>query len=144
VLFREAAMPRIRSLLFASWVAVLCAATSPAAAGTVGVHLASKHFPARQFNNVNPGVYWRSDAGWTLGGYRNSLERTSLYAGYSWQWGPLALTGGGVTGYAERVQPLLVPSLALCTVDGVTARVAFIPRVEKRIESHVVHFTVEF
>lgn len=138
-------MSRVWPLFFASCAAaVLAAAAPPATAGTVGLHLASKHFPTRDFNNVNPGVYWRADAGWMVGAYRNSLERTTVYAGYNWQWRALALTAGAATGYAEKVQPLLVPSLALFTVEGVTARVAFIPRVEKRIESHVLHFLVEF
>jgi len=29
-------------------------------------------------------------------------------------------------------------------VQGVTARIAFIPRVEKRIGSHVIHLMLEF
>jgi hypothetical protein len=138
-------MPRFWPSFFASCAAAACiAAAPPAVAGTWGLHLVSHHFPARDFNNINPGVYWRGDAGWTLGAYRNSLERTSAYAGYSWKWRTLALTAGGVTGYADDVQPLLVPSLALFSVRGVTARVAFIPRVEKRIESHVLHLMVEY
>ncbi|HEX6707896.1 MAG TPA: hypothetical protein VF169_24340 [Albitalea sp.] len=110
----------------------------------MGVHLASVHLPQRGFNNTNPGLYYRTDAGWTAGAYRNSLRRTSAYAGLTWDWGRLSLTGGAVSGYSEEVQPLLVPSLRLVTIQGVTARVAFIPRVEKRIESHVLHLTVEF
>ena len=38
----------------------------------------------------------------------------------------------------------LVPSVVLLSVQGVSARLAFIPRVEKRIESHVLHLMVEF
>jgi hypothetical protein len=115
----------------------------PAAAGTVGVHLGSIHFPQRDFNNSNPGLYYRSDGGWTVGAYRNSLRRTSAYAGHTWQWDRLALTAGGVTGYADRVQPLLVPSYAFLRTQAFSLRVAFIPRVEKRIESHVLHLMLE-
>ncbi|WP_280152956.1 hypothetical protein [Piscinibacter sp. XHJ-5] len=144
-LYRDTAMSRFWPCFFTACGAAVCLAAAPgASAGTVGVHLGSVHFPARHFNNVNPGLYWRSDAGWTLGAYRNSLDRTSAYAGYSWQWRALALTAGGVTGYADDVQPLLVPSVALFSAQGVTARVAFIPRVEKRIESHVLHVMVEY
>jgi hypothetical protein len=117
---------------------------TPARAGTLGLHLASAHLPQRHFNNTNPGLYYRSDEGWTAGAYRNSLRRTSAYAGYTWGWGRLAVTGGAVTGYADNVQPLLVPSVVLLSVQGVSARVAFIPRVEKRIGSHVLHLMVEF
>jgi len=134
-------MPRLSS------VAVCCAATlltCAAHAGTIGVHLASVHLPQRHFNNTNPGLYYRTDAGWTAGAYRNSLRRTSAYAGRTWDWGRFSLTGGAVTGYTEEVQPLLVPSVRVVTAHGMTARVAFIPRVEKRIESHVLHLTVEY
>lgn len=117
---------------------------APADAGQFGLHLGSVHFPQRDFNNANPGLYWRSDAGWTAGAYRNSLRRTSGYAGMTWQWGRLALTAGGVTGYADKVQPLLVPSLQFLRTDDFSLRVAFIPRIEKRIESHVLHLMAEF
>ncbi|KNZ33325.1 MAG: hypothetical protein AD742_06980 [Methylibium sp. NZG] len=112
-------------------------------ADTVGLHLASVHVPQRQFNNVNPGLYYRSDAGWTVGGYRNSLRRTSVYGGYTLEYGPLALTAGAVTGYQDAVQAMLVPSLRLFTHEGVSARLAYIPRVEKRISSNVWHLMVE-
>jgi hypothetical protein len=42
------------------------------------------------------------------------------------------------------VQPLLVPSVSLGTWYGVTPRIAYIPRVEKKIGSHVLHLMVEF
>lgn len=128
------------------WAALLAglAGAAPAGAGTVGVHLASIHVPQREFNNTNPGLYYRSDDGWTVGTYRNSTRRTSAYAGYTWEWGRLALTAGGMTGYARQVQPMLVPSVTVFTLHGATARVAFVPRVEKRIGSHVFHLMVEF
>src|SRR5687768_5347830 len=107
-------------------VAALIAASafaSPAAAGTVRLHLGSIHFPQRDFNNSNPGLYYRSDAGWTAGAYRNSLRRTSAYAGHTWQWDRLALTAGGVTGYSDRLQPLLVPSYAFLRTQAFSLRV---------------------
>ena len=131
-------------LLIAAALLAAGAFAAPASAGDFGVHLGSVHFPQRDFNNVNPGLYWRSDAGWTAGAYRNSLRRTSAYAGLTWQWGRLALTAGGVTGYADKVQPLLVPSFAFLRTEDFSLRVAFIPRVEKRIESHVLHLMAEF
>lgn len=131
----------VRSLAFCAVALVLLA---PAARSeTVGLHLASAHVPQRQFNNTNPGVYYRSDAGWTAGGYRNSLRRTSVYAGYTWEYRALALTAGAVTGYQDTLQPMLVPSLRLFTHGGFSARLAYIPRVEKRIESNVWHLMIE-
>ena len=127
-----------------AFVALLAGATSTFA-GTVGLHLASVHIPARSaYNNVNPGVYYRSDAGWTAGVYHNSLSRASVYAGYTLEYGRFGLTAGGATGYQQPVQALLVPSVALFTYQGVTTRIAYVPRVEKRIESHVLHLMVEF
>ncbi len=122
----------------------LSACASVAAAGTLGAHIGSLHFPQSDFNNFNPGLYYRSDAGWTAGAYRNSLRRGSAYAGFTWEHGPIGLTAGGITGYGHGVLPLLVPSLALFTHQGVTARLAYIPRVEKRIGSHVLHLMLEY
>jgi hypothetical protein len=129
---------------FFAFSAAALALVSPCAqADTVGLHLASVHVPQRHFNNTNPGLYYRNDAGWTAGGYRNSLRRTSAYAGYTWEYGVLGLTAGAVTGYQHTVQALVVPSLRLFTHDGFSARLAYIPRVEKRIESNVWHLMVE-
>jgi hypothetical protein len=125
-------------------IALLASATS-VFAGTFGLHVASVHIPARSaYNNVNPGVYYRSDAGWTAGVYHNSLSKTSAYAGYTLQYGRFGLTAGGATGYQHTVQALLVPSVTVFTLRGVTTRIAYVPRVEKRIESHVLHLMVEF
>lgn len=115
-----------------------------ARADTVGLHLVSVHSPQRHFNNTNPGLYYRSDDGWTAGGYHNSLRRFSAYAGYTWQYEALGLTTGAVTGYQDTVQLLLVPSLRVFTHEGFSARLAYIPRVEKRIESNVWHLMVEY
>lgn len=133
---------RLASRCLAALAVWACAGT--AGAGTLGAHLASLHFPQADFNNFNPGVYYRSEAGWTTGVYRNSLKRGTVYAGYTWQVGPAALTAGAITGYGHGVMPLLVPSLAVFTHEGVTARLAYIPRVEKRIGSHVLHLMLEY
>ena len=125
--------------------AAMLGALTEARAGTIGVHVASMHFPERDFNNFNPGLYYRSDLGWTAGAYRNSLRQVSAYAGYTWERGVFGLTAGAVSGYAgNSVQPLLVPSMSVFAVHGATARLAFIPRVEKRIGSHVLHLMMEF
>lgn len=131
----------IRTALVALGAALLAPLAS---AGTIGLHVASQHFPEKNYNNLNPGMYYRTDDGWTAGFYRNSLRRDSAYAGYTWKFGQLDVTTAAVTGYTHKVQPLLVPSLSLFTYKGVTPRLAYIPRVEKRIGSHVVHLMVEF
>ena len=124
--------------------ALLSAAAPCAVANTLGFHIASQHIPERNYNNTNPGVYYRLDSGWTGGFYNNSLRKTSVYAGYTWKLGPLDVTGALATGYLNAVQPLLVPSVALFTVNGITPRLAFIPRVEKRLGVNVLHLMVEY
>lgn len=135
-------MPRLLCLV------LLAAATftlAPSAgAATIGLHIASHHAPAKNYNNANPGIYYRSNEGWTIGGYRNSLRKNSVYAGYTWKFGVLDVTTAGVTGYFNTVQPLLVPSISLFTYKGITPRIAYIPRVEKKIGSHVLHLMVEY
>jgi hypothetical protein len=118
--------------------------TAPHAnADTVGFHLFSKHMPSKAYNNANPGIYYRVEDGWTAGIYRNSLSRTSVYAGYTWKFGALDVTTAAVTGYFHTVQPLLVPSVSLFTYEGFTPRLAYIPRVEKRVGAHVFHLMLE-
>ena len=117
----------------------------PARADTIGVHIGSHHMPAKDYNNFNPGMYYRTDAGWTFGGYRNSLRRNTFYAAYTWTFfGFLDVTTGGATGYFAEVQPMVVPSVALFTYQGITPRIAYIPQVEKKIGAHVLHLMVEF
>ncbi|MBC7955398.1 MAG: hypothetical protein H7Y33_05975 [Cytophagales bacterium] len=130
---------RTALLAFAAFGGAPCAM-----AGTIGLHVASHHMPAKTYNNSNPGIYYRHEEGWTAGVYRNSLRKNSVYAGYTWKFGILDVTTAGVTGYFNKVQPLLVPSVSLFTYQGITPRIAYIPRVEKKIGSHVVHLMVEF
>lgn len=126
-------------------LALATMAMAPSArAGTIGLHIASHHAPAKNYNNSNPGIYYRGAEGWTAGIYRNSLRKTSVYAGYTWKFGVLDVTTAGVTGYFNTVQPLLVPSISLFTYRGITPRIAYIPRVEKKIGANVLHLMVEY
>ena len=143
---RHLVRPLVRPLL--GLLSALGCATAWGADGdtpkdTLGFHLFSQHLPADNYNNINPGIYYRLAEGPVAGIYRNSVRRTSVYAGYTWQYGRFDLTTGAVTGYTNGAQLLLVPSMAMFTVHGVTARLAFIPRIEKRIGSHVLHIAVE-
>jgi hypothetical protein len=132
---------RLIATLAACPALLLCAA--PAAADTVGYHLVSAHIPAKDYNNINPGIYYRLDEGVVGGVYRNSFKRASVYVGYTWLYKDFGLTLGAVTGYKNSVQPLLVPTVALYTHRDYTLRLAFIPQVEKRIGSHVLHLVLE-
>jgi hypothetical protein len=129
----------------AALAALLICGTAHAA--TIGAHIASQHYPQRDWNNVNPGLYLRTDAGLTFGTYRNSERVQSFYAGWTCERnaGPVsfAATAGLITGYRRAtVLPMLVPSVALPAVDGWRARISFVPRFEKS-GSNVVHLSVE-
>lgn len=82
---------------------ILAAACSSACAETtVGLHLVSHHASSDPMqNNVNPGAYLIRD-GWTVGAYRNTLKRDSVYAGHTWDRGPFSITAGFVSGYEKR------------------------------------------
>ena len=116
---------------------LLCASVS--SAGTLGLHIGSQHYPARDFNDANPGAYYISDDGWTVGTYYNSERKQSVYAGKSWDFGPFRLQAGLITGYSRHVLPLVAPSVAL----GAGFRLTVLPKVE-RGGSTVVHLMYEF
>lgn len=142
------------TLLALFWVLVGVSFCSSAKADelTVGLHLASHHFPERSYqNNTNPGIYVRTESGWTGGIYYNTLKRTSVYGGYTVEAGPFALTAGVVSGYQLKdgygvshayLTPFISPSVALPTVLGVTPRLAIIPGTGKT--SNVLHLSVEW
>lgn len=132
----------IRRILAAAAVALLA---TTAHADTIGMHIASWHSEPG-FNNVNPGLYYRTDAGWTAGAYCNSESRSgrfpdaprckvSAYAGRSFEVGPFTLTAGVITGYAMGTVPMVLPSLKL----GDHLRIGFVPKIDPKTGSHVVH-----
>ena len=102
---------------FVSGFALACliaaVTTGQAKAQTVGMHIGSQHFPARDFNNINPGVYYISKDGYTVGTYFNSERRQSVYAGMTWDYGRFRIQAGAITGYQGKVLPMLAPSVHL-------------------------------
>jgi hypothetical protein len=128
---------------------VYVAAALPAScaqAQTVGLHLGSVHERAG-FNNVNPGAYVRGADGWTVGAYRNSVRRLSVYGGRTWEspaWHGLsaAVTVGVVSGYTDTVAALVVPSLAF-TAHRTALRVGIVPRPPTNGGSAALHLMVE-
>lgn len=117
----------------AGWAADVHAQT------TVGVHLASLHAPAREHNNINPGVYVRSEAGWMAGAYYNSQRRMTVYAGREWALGgPWAVQTALATGYTYAP---IVPVVGLTYSIGGGWRVTALPPTPK--SSSLVHLTWE-
>lgn len=72
------------------------------AAITIGVHLASHHFPDKSYqDNANPGLYMRID-NVQAGFFRNTLGRTSGYVGAAIPGGTVEFVAGLTTGYQKR------------------------------------------
>ena len=136
----------IRSLLrrarttCAALGSLIAMAAAPAAhADTVGLHVASWHDRAG-YNNVTPGLMYRSNSGLTVGAYCNSESRSarfqaaprcrvSGYAGQTWDWEitpglTVGITAGVLTGYQRNpVLPFVVPSIRI----GEHLRVLYAP-----------------
>lgn len=102
----------------------------------LGLHLASAHVPRGDMNNVNPGVYCIRPSGATLGLYRNSYRKASIYAGWTWNYGPWRLQAGLITGYHTPF--MVAPSVAL----GHGWRLVVLPKVESG-GSTVLHLQYE-
>jgi hypothetical protein len=96
----------------------------------------------------NPGAYVQTAGGWLVGGYQNSVDRSTFYAGrilWHAQRGPLSLDLAGVlaTGYpAAKVVPLVTPTLGIRIAPRVALQVGYLPRLGKINETHVLHFGV--
>ena len=115
----------------------------------VGLHLGSQHFPAKDRNNVNPGVYVMHE-GWTAGAYYNSFHKPTVYGGYTWslakgEWLRLDVTTAVATGYREEtgqtLRPIILPSIAFGP-EEFRMRVSYGARVKKS-STALVHFSVE-
>jgi hypothetical protein len=136
-------------------------------AAVIGMHIGSVHVPASDhLQNVNPGLYVRAESGATVGFYRNSHGRHSVYAGWTFERGPFALTVGGITGYQRRdvvctgdrlakgftrcwdgdssgpIGPLVAPSVRLPEFAGLTPRLTFMPKLAAKGHA-VFHLTIE-
>jgi len=124
----------------------------PVTALVLGLHLATYHTnptyvdPQGQqqaYQGVNPGVYVVAPNGLTTGFYRNSMNRASAYAGWSYRsphtYGDWGLTLGAASGYNTKVQPMVVPSVRIGLV-----RLALLPKVQRVNQTTAVHLSVEY
>lgn len=87
------------------------------------------------------GAYWVGDSGLTVGAFRNSYRRTSVYAAYSLQGDVFGIAAGVASGYGKP-RLMVMPSARLRLGDGFALRVGYVPRV-KRDASAVLHLMVE-
>ena len=81
--------------------------------------VASQHLGATGLNQTNPGIGVEFNH-YHVGEYRNSLSRTSVYAGKDWETGgavKIGVLAGAVTGYnrlaGSSVLPLLAPFVSV-------------------------------
>jgi hypothetical protein len=89
--------------------------------GKITSGFVSKHFGTdKQYNESNDGVGYLSPEGWLAGYYKNSLGKDSLYGGKEFRTNLLgnenlgldaALVAGLVSGYGNKINPLLLPEL---------------------------------
>jgi hypothetical protein len=132
-------------VLFIGLGVAKCAHADPV---TIGVHVGSMHVPAREFNNVNPGLYVRA-SDWQIGAYRNSYRKRTAYLVYAWELGDgYEMFTGGATGYRNvwhhgAVAPMVAFSRALpVRLLGVQPRLTFMLPTPKT--SAVAHLSMEF
>jgi hypothetical protein len=105
----------------------------------IGLHLESVH-DRQGLNDFNPGIYAIAENGATLGVYKNSVNKTSMYVGQTFKpYGTLRITAGVISGYHNEVKPFAIPSVDV----GRGFRLAFVPKVGS-VKSNAVHLMYEF
>lgn len=122
-----------------------------------GMHIGSKHFPAHDWNNRNPGIYLTGEVSglstsysqwangrWVAGTYYNSERKESFYVGRILPvFDNLDVVVGAITGYkAYAVMPMVVPSVHFRVVGNWSARIHYLPKVASD-GAHVVHLSIE-
>lgn len=99
-----------------------------------------------QCRQNNPGAYIQTAGGWLLGGYQNSVNKPTFYAGrilWRAQRGPVSLDLAGVlaTGYpAAKLVPLVTPTLGIRVSRRVALQIGYLPRLGRVNPTHVLHF----
>jgi len=89
--------------------------------------VASQHIDPHGMNQFNPGVGIEYN-GYAVGEYRNSYDRTSVYAAKSLQYGHVGVFAGAVSGYPSRfgkLNPMLAPYLTFG--DKYAVNIAIVP-----------------
>jgi hypothetical protein len=144
-----------RTLLTAIAMLLAIALFQCAQAATVGLHLYSLHVPAKDSdNNLNGGLYVRTDSGLTFGMYRSTLRRNAPYIGQTFQlYGPVDLTAGIIGSYQRKdgqgwsrgyIGPLVALSAASpISIMGATPRITLVPGHLVKART-VVHFSTEW
>ena len=113
-------------------------------------HMASNHSGQEELNESNPGLSYRHGIDsmnlFATGGFfRNSFNRTSVYAGIGKTFftvGPAAFTlvGGVATGYVEKLTSALIPEVSF-HYKNASFVIGYIPGVRYRDTFTIPAFT---
>lgn len=143
-----------------AFIALIMCFSAGAQAGTIGVHTLSRHgtddrrvihkdgvIEHKPYNNQNYGLYYIDDSGLIMGAYKNSYDKNTVYAGWTWSspnWGPLRVSGtlALATGYRTVIgvgvlRPMAMPSVLLDLPLGTTVRWSVAPSTEKGVFQHL-------
>jgi len=116
----------------------------------LGLHLASQHTTGG-YNNLNPGVYARTECGLIAGTYYNSQRRHSAYVGYTYEprklpvFAALALTTGYSnprTGHRYAIVPIPMAGVRVPLDDAWQVKLGVIPKI-KPSDTYVAHLMIE-
>jgi hypothetical protein len=129
----------------------------------VGIHLLSWHSDGR-YNDVNPGIYGRSDCGLVeddarvqdglqAGAYYNSERALSFYGAYVIDAYPLErapwlgffASVGLATGYERHdLLPIALAGVNIRPLPRWTFKVGYAPKVEKINDTHLLTATLQY
>lgn len=120
------------------------------ALAAIGLHLVSWH-SHEGYSGVNPGVYVKSECGFTLGAFRNSERRLSVYGAYTYDPPklPVWASAGIATGYGPQYgrprgwTPVFIVGLKTPQYEGYRLRVGYIPKLGEFNNTHVLHLMIE-
>lgn len=101
----------------------------------------SKHIGGGEFNERNSGLGYVSPGGWMAGGYRNSINKPSFYAGKEMLANLFGGEGsdhrldagvvlGGATGYGRPITPMILPEMVYRMPQGRSLAATFVPPIK--------------
>lgn len=108
----------------------------------VGLHLGTWHVDRQvNYKEFNPGGFISCNK-FTIGGFANSEYKTSYYLGYLFEYKDFGLFVGGVSGYSDKIQPMLIPSYK---IPNTPIRINYLPQQpDKKKNTQGVHVNLEF
>lgn len=121
---------------------------------TLGIHTFSYHNNGN-YNDNTPGLYLERNQ-FVIGAYHNSIRKTSVYAGYTWDWAlptnpvfqAISFTGGLATGYKHKgynhdLSVLAATSLRHDLNNRQALRLTILPLHKRSPANYVLHLSYE-